>query len=437
MWYNTLRKEEIYMPNRIKPICLTEEEKIELENILKQPTLEARMHYRSKILLLKNESKSNEFIADKLDVSVATVRLCIKKFKDGGVQEAINDTAGRGRKTEITDADITWIIDQACIKPKDLGYELELWYPQAFKRHINSKAEEAGYPRLATISEPKIRTILKEAKLRPFTVSYYCEKRDPKFEEKMHNVLVVYKQVSMQFDEDGNLIPFEGEAVHTISYDEKPGMQAIESKAKDLPPIPNTKKNSTVMRDYEYIRHGTLSLLGGIDLLTGEVIPLISKTHKSSDFVNFLKVLDSKYPSGDKIRIVLDNHSAHTSKETQCYLNTIPGRFQFVFTPTHGSWLNLVEGFFSKLTKQMLKGIRVSSSEELELRIYKYIDEINKDPIPYKWSYKLDEINLANENIDEIIYEVVNLKAATKENQNKRAPEPIKRGRKKKTETQS
>ena len=114
---------------------------------------------------------------------------------------------------------------------------------------------------------------------------------------------------------------------------------------------------------------GTLSLLAAIDLLSGEAIPLVSETHKSSDFVTFLKKLDEKYPKGDMIRIILDNHSAHTSKETQEYLNTVSGRFEFVFTPKHGSWLNMIEGFFSKMTKQMLGGIRVESKKELEDRI--------------------------------------------------------------------
>lgn len=143
------------------------------------------------------------------------------------------------------------------------------------------------------------------------------------------------------------------------------------------------------MPDYEYVRLGTLSLLAAIDLLTGEAIPLVSPTHKSSDFVRFLKMLDEKYPVGDKVRIILDNHSAHTSRETQEYLNTVPDRFEFVFTPTHGSWLNMVEVFFSKLTKQMLDGIWVSSKEELESRIYQYFDEINKVPVPYHWSTNL------------------------------------------------
>jgi len=247
-------------------------------------------------------------------------------------------------------------------------------------------------------------------------------------------VLVVYKQIALQFDENGMIKPFDGTPVHTLSYDEKPGIQVIQSTSDDKPPIPNTDKNSSYMRDYEYIRHGTLSLLAAIDLLSGEAIPLVSTTHKSSDFVSFLKILDDKYPNGDKIRLILDNHSAHTSKETQEYLNTIPGRFEFVFTPTHGSWLNMIEGFFSKLTKQMLNGIRALNEVELEQRIYQYFDEINKVPVPYHWSYKLDDIDLEKENIDQIVYEVVNHKAASSDSKEKRAPKPIKRGRKKQGE---
>ena len=412
------------MPNIVKAIHLTEGEKTALEGVLRQSTVEARAYIRAKILLLKAESKSNEYIADKLDICISSVRLCIDKYHAGGIEAALQDNKGRGRKAEITDADITWVINKACQKPKDFGYSAELWYPASFTRFIHSTAEEEGHPRMASVAETTLRKILANAKLRPFKVSYYCEKRDPDFDTQMHDVLVVYKQLSLQFDEEGKRKPFEETPVHTLSYDEKPGMQALDTTSEDRPPVPGTDKNSTVYRDYEYVRLGTLSLLAAIDLLTGEAIPLVSPTHKSSDFVRFLKLLDEKYPAADKIRLILDNHSTHTSRETQEYLNTVPGRFEFVFTPTHGSWLNLVEGFFSKLTKQMLNGIRVSSIEELEGRIYQYFHEINKVPVPYHWSYKLDDIDLAKEDISQVVYEVVNLKAAIASDKDKRAPKP-------------
>ena len=212
----------------------------------------------------------------------------------------------------------------------------------------------------------------------------------------MHNVLLVYKQLSMQFDEDGNFIPWgdDKETVHVLSYDEKPGIQAIATTSEDLLP---DGKHSTINRDYEYRRLGTLSLLAGIDLQTGEAIPLLSETHNSKDYIEFLKILDSKYPKGDKIRLVLGNLKVQTSEETRTYLATVPRRFEFVFTPRHGSWLNMVEGFFSKMTKQMLRGIRVKSKAELAERIYQYFNEINEEPIVFHWKYRLDDIDVSEE----------------------------------------
>lgn len=183
------------------------------------------------------------------------------------------------------------------------------------------------------------------------------------------------------------------------------------------------------MRDREYVRLGTLSLLAAIDLLTGVAVPMVSETHKSSDFVAFLRKLDGSYPKGDVIRLILDNHSSHVSAETQTYLNTVPGRFAFVLAPTHGSWLNLVESFFGKLARQMPGGIRVSSTRELEERILLYFDEVNEVPVPHRWTWGLDDIDLGAEDVDAIPLEVVNRKACRPEDRGKRAPEPPRRRR--------
>lgn len=159
---------------------------------------------------------------------------------------------------------------------------------------------------------------------------------------------------------------------------------------------PSTK-NGTIKRDYEYKRLGTVSLLAAIDLLTGEAIPLVRDRHTSEDFIDFLKLLNAKYPEGDIIRIILDNHSVHTSKKVKAFLATMPGRFVFIFTPKHGSWLNMIEGFFGKMTRQMLKGIRVSSKQELIDRIHKYFDEVNEVPVVYHWKYKMEDFGKAED----------------------------------------
>ena len=222
-------------------------------------------------------------------------------------------------------------------------------------------------------------------------IRYYCEKRDPDFDQKMHNVLLVYKQLSFQFNENGQFLPNnEGEQmVHVRSYDEKPGIQAIATTSDDLMP---DEKHQTICRDYEYRRLGTVSLLARIELQTGEAIPLVRDKHSSKEYIEFLKLLDSRYPKEDKIRLILDNLKVHTLDETRKYLATVPGRFEFVFTPKHASWLNLIEGFFSKITRQMLKGIRVKTKDELVQRIYRYFKEVNEEPVVYHWKYKLDEL---------------------------------------------
>jgi transposase len=134
-----------------------------------------------------------------------------------------------------------------------------------------------------------------------------------------------------------------------------------------------------------------VSLLAGIDLLTGKVHALVRDSHRSREFIEFLKVLDAAYPTHSAIKLILDNHSAHISNETKAWLATQPeGRFEFTFTPKHGSWLNLVEGFFSKLARSVLRHIRVTSKQELN-RIMAAIDHVNRDPVVHTWSYKLDE----------------------------------------------
>lgn len=373
-------------------IKLSEDERDYLVSLIKTRTAQAQIVDRARMLLWKSEGRTFDDIANSLGVSVPTVRRCIERYTKAGMNQALFDDERPGRPPEVSDDAKAWIISVACQKPCELGYAAELWTLDLLHRHIQGNAGEAGYSRLETITKPWLQQYLKKMDIKPFKIKYYLERKDPDFERKMHDVLLVYKQVEMQFDENGKIIiPDGGHMIHTLSYDEKPGIQAVANKYPDYNP---TEQNGFVRRDYEYVRKGTLSLLAGIDLLTGEAIPLVSETHKSSDFIEFLKILDGKYPEGDTIRLVLDNHSAHKSKETQRYLGTLPeGRFQFVFTPTHTSWLNMIESFFSKMTKQMLKGIRVNSKAELAERIYLYFDEINADPIVYHWKYKMDEIN--------------------------------------------
>lgn len=382
------------MGKKASSIELSNEEREYLELQTRARTIQAQTVTRARILLLRADAMSIDAIADKVGLNRCSVMLCLKKFKEGGIENALFDAPGRGRNAEITDEEKAWIINTACQKPVDFGYAAETWTYAGLTSHINKTAEAAGYTRLSTIHKSTVNTILDEADIKPHKITYYCENRDPDFDSKMHNVLLVYKQLEMQFNESGELIVSDDSPVHVLSYDEKPGIQAVATTSDDLMP---DERHPTISRDYEYKRLGTLSLLAAIDLQTGEAIPLVRDRHSSREYIEFLKLLDDKYQKGDKIRIVLDNLKVHTSEATRKYLATVPGRFEFVFTPKHGSWLNMVEGFFSKMTRQMLKGIRVKSKEELTNRIYNYFAEINEEPIVFHWKYKLDDIDVSEE----------------------------------------
>lgn len=394
------------MGKRASSIELSNEEREYLERQTRARTIQAQTVTRARILLLRADSVSIDAIADKVGINRCSVMLCLKKFKEGGIENALFDAPGRGRNAEITDEEKAWIINIACQKPIDFGYAAETWTYAKLTSHINKTAEAAGYTRLSTIHKSTVHTILDEADINPHKITYYCENRDPNFDSKMHNVLLVYKQLEMQFDESGKLIISEDTPIHVLSYDEKPGIQAIATTSDDL--MPN-EKHPTINRDYEYKRLGTLSLLAAIDLQTGEAIPLVRDKYSSTEYIEFLKLLDDKYPKGDKIRIVLDNLKVHTSEATRKYLATVPGRFEFVFTPKHGSWLNMVESFFSKMTRQMLRGIRVKSKEELTNRIYRYFVEINEEPIVFHWKYNLDDIDVS----EEIIVDTLSVKKSS------------------------
>ena len=241
---------------------------------------------------------------------------------------------------------------------------------------------------LSKIDKGVLNKILSQGNIKPHKVSYYLEKRDPEFEIKMANVLQVYKEIAL-FNENPK---DKDRKSTTLSYDEKPGIQAIKNIAPQLQPV--VGKYATLQRDYEYKRLGTVSLLAGIDLHTGKIIPLIKDRHRSREFIEFLEIVDKQYPDDWKIQMVLDNHSSHISKETKAWLMKKPGRFEFVFTPKHGSWLNMIEMFFSKIARSFLRHIRVNSKKELVDRIYQGINAINEEPVIFKWKYKMEDLNV-------------------------------------------
>lgn len=365
------------------------DERRQLEELSRSRNAGAAKAGRAKAVLAYAEGMKIASICRKFGLTRRVAEYAIDKALKIGALGAVSDLPRPGSPRRITDDARSWVLDQACRRPAEFGHAAETWTYSALIKHLRDSCRQAGHGCLAKIGKGVLNAILSKGNVRPHKVSYYLERRDPDFEVKMANILCVYKEVG-EMNEAGGA--GAGRKATTVSYDEKPGIQAIKNIAPQLPPVPGEHPN--IGRDHEYKRLGTLSLLAGIDLHTGKVMPLVRQRHRSREFIEFLSLLDHEYPADWKIRLVLDKHSAHVSKETQTWLKGKANRFEFVFTPKHGSWLNMIEMFFSKVARGFLRHMRVETKRELEERIYQGIREINEEPVVFRWKYKMEETRL-------------------------------------------
>jgi len=361
-----------------------------LSSIAQSRTEPASRVKRARILLAYRKDPSFFAVARAFGTHHQTVQRCVERAVIEGPLAALDDRPRPGREPTITLEAKAWLIDLACRKAKEFGYPHELWTTRLLASHARSQGPRQGHSCLANLAQGTVCKILDAEEIKPHKVRYYLEQRDPDFAVKMAEVLCIYRQVKIlkQIATATKTKPKEKVAV--ISYDEKPGIQAIATTGPDLPPEPGL--HAAFAREHEYKRHGTVSLLAGIDLLSGEVHALVRDRHRSREFIDFLKLIDAAYPPATAIKLILDNHSAHISKETRAWLAAQPAhRFEFTFTPKHGSWLNLVEGFFSKLARSVLRHIRVASKQELKDRLMAAINYFNQNPIVHTWTYQLDK----------------------------------------------
>jgi transposase len=378
---------------RIIELTIKRADLARLKSIAGSRTEAAGRVERARMLLAYRKDPSFYAVGQALGVHAQTVQRCVERAKADGALAALDDRPRPGKEPTITPEAKTWLTALACRKAKELGYPHEMWTTRLLAGHVRKHGPAEGHACLSRLAQGTVCKILDAQEIKAHKVRYYLERRDPEFAAKMAQVLCVYREVKILKKAAAaatkkNKKP--SDAVTVISYDEKPGIQAIATTSPDLSPEPGVHPAFT--RDFEYKRHGTVSLLAGIDLITGEVHALVRDRHRSREFIEFLKLIDAAYPSHTAIRLILDNHSAHISKETNAWLADQPaGRFEFTFTPKHGSWLNLVEGFFSKLARSVLRHIRVASKTELKNRIMAAMDHFNENPVTHTWSYKLDK----------------------------------------------
>ena len=290
-------------------LVLSVDQRSKLEQLSKARKAPLREIQRAQILLHYSDGIPISQIQELAKASRPTIYKCIDKALAAGPDAGLKDYYHRPFDPIITDEAKAWVVNLACTKPKDHGLAAELWTFKELAKHSRAHAPAAGHGCLSQAAKATIWRILTADEIKPHKIEYYLERRDPDFEQKMQEVLMVYREVNLQNDQRGNALP----SIITVSIDEKPGVQAIQNTAPDLPPKPG--KHKSVGRDYEYKRHGTVSVLAALDLHDGKIIAQVHDRHRSREFIELLKELDSNYPPECTIRVVLDNHSAHVSTE--------------------------------------------------------------------------------------------------------------------------
>lgn len=365
----------------------------ELERLQRMSQAQAtppREVQRAQILTRYHAGETVVQIACDLGMTRKSVAKWINRALAVGPGAALKDAYHRPRGPNITGEARDWVVSLAGVRPKDLGYAAEIWTRSALAEHVRSHAVEAGHPSLAKAVKATVQRILAEQTLDPERMKYYRERRDPQFDGKMRNILLVYQAVALEHAER----PWTDTppSIVTVPLDEEPGPQAVDNTAPDL--LPAGGGHPEAARGHEYRRLGTCSILAALDLHDGHVTARVEHRHRSIEFIALLKDLDAYYPGECTIRLILDNHSTHISKETREYLATRPNRFRYVLTPTHGSWLNIVETLFGKMTRAFLRHVSVKSREELRDRILRGLAEMNTAPVVQRWEKfaTLDEV---------------------------------------------
>jgi len=336
------------MPRIAPAVSLDSDTKAALNQIVRSPSSPQALVERSRIILAAAAGESNQEIADDLNLPEVTVGKWRRRFVDLGLQ-GLQDAPRSGRPVEHGPEIVQRVQNRACQQPEHYS-----------RWSVRTLAEDLGLPR-STVHQILVASSLHPHRIRTFTFS-----PDPNFEVKLLNIVGLY------------LNPPENALV--LCVDEKTGIQALE-RTQPLLPLSAKKPRSWTN---EYVRHGPQTLLAALEIATGRVIAHVKQRRTSVNFLRFLKDVVAAYPRRE-LHMVLDNLNIHNNEAARRWLARHP-RVQFHYTPTHASWVNLVECFFSILTKQGLAQSVHSSKRQLKDFLLDYIARNNENPRPFVWT---------------------------------------------------
>ena len=343
-------------------ITLSPEEKSSLEKIARSPSSQVREVLRVKVVLLAAENISNQAISQRLGCNIETARLWRNRFHALGMK-GLQDEKGRGRKPIYSPEKESEIIAATLTPPKEATH----WSARRLAKKVG-------------VSKSTVHRIWQAHKIQPHRVEHFKYSRDPMLVEKVIDIIGLY------------LHPPDNALV--LCVDEKTQIQALERTQPILPLGPGRPAAQT----HDYKRNGTTALFAALNLTHPEVIGRCAEKHRHQEFLAFMRKIDLEYPQ-EEIHLILDNYGTHTHPKVEKWFQRRK-RYHRHFTPTSASWMNLVECWFSILTRQRIRRGNFTSELNLQKLLHRYIREWNEHPTHFKWvktpKQVLRKYNIAN-----------------------------------------
>jgi transposase len=336
---------------------ITDEQRSVLEKLVRSRTAPHRDVLRARALLMASDGFANTRIASEVDVSPATVASWRDRFAEDGLKNFSVVRAGRGRKPSIPAAKVEEIV------------RLTLHETPPGETHWSCRTMAAR----AGVASSTVQRIWSARGLQPHRVETFKLSNDPRFEEKLVDVVGLY------------LNPPENAIV--LCMDENSQIQALDRTQPSLP----MKAGRAGTMTHDYKRNGTTTLFAALDVLTGSVIGQCLPRHRHVEFLAFLKTIDREVPKRLKVHLILDNYATHNHPNVKQWLAKHP-RFELHFTPTSSSWLNMVEIFFGQLTDKAIRRGIFHSVPDLIDAIETYLAAHNENPQPFTWTTTTDKI---------------------------------------------
>jgi transposase len=349
-----------------KRIEISDEDRVELERIVRASSSEVRMVERARIVLAAGEGLSTAQIAERVGCGERTVKKWRPRYARHGMA-GLRDAPRSGRPLTHGPQTRALLIAKACTRPEpeESSQRRERWT-------YRELGEEVG------MSESQAHVILQRAEIKPHRTDYWIMSDFSRegFEERMGEVCGLY------VDPPENVL--------VVSIDEKTGIQAKAPVKPDRPP----QAGKPARREHEYKRNGTQCLIAALKVHHGDVLAMSSKTRNRWDLIRFLDQLEADIPivEGQKIVAVTDNLFTRGTEEVQQWLQAHP-RWSFQFTPTHASWLNQIEIFFSILYRRLLKHGIFTSEDDLAQQMLAFIETYNQTAKPFAWTYTGKTLN--------------------------------------------